>query len=183
MPRGPIQFTSFFNEISHSEGTQFNTFPGRNSRGHGAGISATSFPGLSISNMGLWMPGTNGNHLHFDQTDCQLEPGEVVKESGVYEICHSDEPRISVLLLRNTFFPYCKQCGENVRYKLIQAAPHISEDPDFLEEFPEADPDNPQRRMAVTENTSPLQLGIAHGFRFWQQIVQAWTGGSEGGSV
>jgi hypothetical protein len=29
----------------------------------------------------------------------------------------------------------------------------------------------------------PLQLGIAHGFRFWQQIVQAWGGGSESGNL
>jgi hypothetical protein len=123
----------------------------------------------------------NGNHLQFDQSDCPLSPGESVQESGIYEICHADEPRISVLLLRNSFFPYCKRCKDRVRYKLIQAAPHISEDPDFLEDFPE--PDNPTSKLTAPNNASPLQLGIAHGFRFWQQIVPAWGGGSDSGDL
>src|SRR5215469_46867 len=114
----------------------------------------------------------NGNGVRFDQSDCLLLPGETVQESGVYEICHSDEPRSSLILLRNTFFPYCKQCAEQVRYKLVQSVPHISEDADFLEEFPEADPDSPPAKMAVPNNAFPLQLGIAHGFRFWHEIVQ-----------
>lgn len=124
----------------------------------------------------------NGNHVVYDQSDCPLLPGEIVQESGVYEICHADEPRVSVLLLKNTFFPYCKQCGEDVRYRMVQAAPHISEDPDFLEDFPEIHPDNPETRIVIPNNTSPQQLGIAHGFRFWQ-IVQAWTNGPDGGSL
>lgn len=125
----------------------------------------------------------NGKETSFDQSDCTLVPGESVEESGIYEICHSDEPRSSLILLRNTFFPHCKQCGSLVRYKLIQSVPHISEDSDFLEEFAEAAPDSPLIKMAVPSNTLTLQLGIAHGFRFWQQIVPAWTGGSEGGNL
>lgn len=125
----------------------------------------------------------NGNGTRFDQSDCTLVPGETVEESGIYEICHSDEPRNSLILLRNTFFPHCKRCGDRVRYKLIQAVPHISEDPDFVEEFTEADPDNPIIKMAVPNNTLTLQLGIAHGFRFSQQIIPAWPGGSEGGNL
>lgn len=119
----------------------------------------------------------------FDQSDCLLIPGEIVQESGVYEICHSDEPRSSLILLRNTFFPYCKQCAELVRYKLVQSVPHISEDTDFLEESPETDPESPAKKMAVPMNASPLQLGIAHGFRFWRQMVQTWTGGPEDGNL
>lgn len=123
------------------------------------------------------------NERQFDQSDCLLIPGEIVQESGVYEICHSDEPRSSLILLRNTFFPYCRQCAELVRYKLVQSVPHISEDTDFLEEFPEEDPDSPAKKMAVPNNAFPLQLGIAHGFRFWNQIVQTWTGGPEDGNL
>jgi hypothetical protein len=123
----------------------------------------------------------NGNQIRFEQSDCPFSPGEAVKESGIYEICHLNEPRISVLLLRNTIFPYCKRCGDRVRYKLVQMAPHISEDPDFMEDFPE--PDNPPSKAAVPSNAFPLQLGIAYGFRFWQQIILAWGGGSDGGSV
>lgn len=120
----------------------------------------------------------NGNQEQFSQSDCPISPGDPVMESGIYEICHPDENRMSVLLLRNTFFPFCKRCGERVRYKLVQAAPHISEDPDFLE-----DPDNPGPKMAVPNNAFPLQLGIAHGFRFWQQIIPAWGGSSDSGGL
>jgi len=111
----------------------------------------------------------NGNEDKFDRSDCLLVPGEMVKESGLYDICHADEPRIAMLLLRNTFFPYCRRCGDQVRYKLVQSAPHIAEDPDFLEDSPEPDPaDNPPGKMAVANNAFPFQLGMAHGFRFWQ---------------
>jgi hypothetical protein len=116
-----------------------------------------------------------------DQSDCPLSPGELVEHSGIYEICHVDEPRVSVLLTRHTIFPYCRRCGDLVRYKLVQAAPHISEDPDFLEDFTKID--NPTFRMITPNNTFPLQLGIAHGFRFRQDIVQTWRSGPEGGDL
>jgi hypothetical protein len=116
----------------------------------------------------------------YDQSDCTLIPGAAVIESGVYEICHFDEPRRSVLLLRHTIFPFCRQCGEAVRYKLLQSAPHISEDPDFVEGFRE---DNPIVMSGVLDNSFPLQLGRPHGYRFWQQIVQAWRSSSESGNL
>ncbi len=118
----------------------------------------------------------------FDQSDCPLSPGEEVKDSGIYEICHADEPRTSVLLLRNTLFPYCKRCEGRVRYKLVQAAPHISEDPDFVEDLAEAHNSSSNGTVRTTQ-MFPFQLGIAYGFRFWQQIIPAWGGGSEGGSL
>src|SRR5436305_1465997 len=117
----------------------------------------------------------------YDQSDCPLSAGELIEYSGIYEICHVDEARVTVLLTRNMIFPYCKRCGDAVRYKLIQAAPHISEDPDFLEEFSETD--NPKYKMAVPDNRFPRQLGVAHGFRFWQNVVQAWGGSPEGGDL
>ena len=117
----------------------------------------------------------------FDQSDCQICPGDMVDESGVYEICHSDEPRTTVLLLRSTFFPYCRQCGDSVRFKLVQSAPHISEDPDFLEEA--AKTDNSLLNQPIPISEFPRQLGIAHGFRFLQNIVQAWRSSSESGNL
>lgn len=116
----------------------------------------------------------------YDQDDCLLAPGEAVMESGVYEICHSDEPRVQVLLLRDSLFPSCNRCGETVRYKLLQAAPHISEDPDFLEEPTE---DNPLTTPTILNNPFPVQLGSDHGFRFWHHIVQAWRSGSDRGNI
>jgi len=120
------------------------------------------------------------DQARYDQDDCLLSPGEAVIESGLYEICHSDEPRVQVVLLRDTLFPSCRRCGETVRYKLLQAAPHISEDPDFLEAPTE---DNPLPLPAVLNISFPVQLGRPHGFRFWHHIVQAWRSGSERGDL
>lgn len=118
------------------------------------------------------------NTTTFDQTDCFLAPGELVQQSGIYEICHQDEPRASVILMRNTIFPYCRRCGERVRYKILELIPHISEDPDFQEDPPETD--NPSHKMMIPTPTFPMQLGRAHGFRFQQEAIQAWPG-SPGG--
>jgi hypothetical protein len=108
----------------------------------------------------------------FDQTDCPIHGGETVSKSGVYEICHADEPRTTVLLVTNSVFPFCQRCGEKVRYKLVQAVPHISEDPDFKELFKESD--NPPEDSSAPKSLLPMQLGLAYGFRFWQDTAQAW---------
>ncbi|HEX4604705.1 MAG TPA: hypothetical protein VH724_11965 [Candidatus Angelobacter sp.] len=117
----------------------------------------------------------------FDQTDCLLAPGELVQHSGIYEICHHDEPRSTVIFTRNAIFPYCRQCGERVRYKVLELVPHISEDPDFQEDPPE--PDNPAYKMRIPTSTLPMQLNRAHGFRFQQNDLQAWPSGPEGGDI
>lgn len=103
----------------------------------------------------------------YDQSDCPLNPGESVEQSGIYEICHSDEPRTSLLLLRNSYFPFCRRCGDSVRFKLVQPAPHISEDPDFTESCAEID--SSLLNKSVQMSLFPAQLGIAHGFRFVQE--------------
>jgi hypothetical protein len=117
----------------------------------------------------------------YDQSDCNLNPGEPVIESGIYEICHSDEPRTALLLLRNSIFPFCRKCGDSVRFKLVQAAPHISEDPDFNEEL--AETDNSMLNQGIPNNLSPTQLGIAHGFRFLQEVAPAWGTGTDNGNL
>jgi hypothetical protein len=117
----------------------------------------------------------------FDQSDCSLAPGELIEHSGIYEICHQDEPRANVLLMRNTIFPFCRRCGEMVRYKILELVPHISEDPDFQE-----DPrgtDNPSHKMMIPTSTFPMQLGRAHGFRFQQDCLQTWSNGPQGGDL
>ena len=124
---------------------------------------------------------TPRNTTLFDQTDCVLAPGELVEQSGIYEICHQDEPRATVILMRNTIFPYCRRCGEMVRYKILELVPHISEDPDFQEDPPETD--NPSHKMMIPTPTFPLQLGRAHGFRFQQETLQTWTDGPNGGDI
>jgi hypothetical protein len=117
----------------------------------------------------------------FDQSDCTLIPGEPVAQSGIYEICHSDEPRTSLLLLKNSFFPFCRKCGELVRFKLLQPAPHISEDPDFNEDIPPID--NSMLNQGTQNSLFPTQLGIAHGFRFLQEVAPAWGTGTDNGDL
>jgi len=118
----------------------------------------------------------------YDQSDCTLIPGESVEQSGIYEICHSDEPRTTLLLLRNSFFPFCRHCGNSVRFRLMHAAPHISEDPDFNEAVPETD--NSLLNKATPISLFPTQLGMAHGFRFLQQeVTPAWRTGSDHGDL
>ena len=104
-----------------------------------------------------------------------LTPGELVQHSGIYEICHHDEPRSTVILTRHTIFPYCRQCGEQVRYKILELVPHISEDPDFQEEIDE--PDNPPYMMRIPTTTFPMQLNRAHGFRFQHDHLQTGPNG------
>ncbi len=123
----------------------------------------------------------NRGSIESDRTDCYLNPGELVEVSGIYEICHADEQRATVLLTRGSFFPFCKKCGEHVRFKLLQAAPHIGEDPDFMES--ESSWDNSLMNKGTQTNAFPTQLGMAHGFRFCQEVVQAWRVGTEAGDL
>lgn len=121
------------------------------------------------------------NNTIFDQADCLLTPGELVQYSGIYEICHHDEPRSTVILTRNTIFPYCRICGEQVRYKILELVPHISEDPDFQEDMPS--PDNPPYKMSIPTSTFPMQLNKAHGFRFQQDSLQTGPDGPPFGDL
>jgi CheY-like chemotaxis protein len=55
-------------------------------------------------------------------------PGELVRDSGVYAVIHSDHrPRHESTLLAGTKFPSCKVCGAEVRFSLVMPVrkPHI----------------------------------------------------------
>jgi hypothetical protein len=58
-------------------------------------------------------------------------PAEEVPESGIYHVIHKSGERDSVVLLRASLFPSCEDCGERVRYKVLQTAPYIFHDEDF----------------------------------------------------
>lgn len=76
-----------------------------------------------------------------------------------------------MILTVNEVFPCCRRCGDKVRYKLLQAAPHICEDPDFNETVSVGGGIPP--KPLAQKHALPLQLGWDHGFRFWQDPVQA----------
>lgn len=58
---------------------------------------------------------------------------ETVPETGVYRVFHSGH-RVSheALLLKQTRFPRCTQCGNDVHYEFMQPVYEIEKDPDFL---------------------------------------------------
>ena len=128
--------------------------------------SATELEGyVALVNLKSLFKKINGGRGKRPQGDCPFEPGEIVAESGLYEICHSDEPRTSAVLVRGERFPVCNRCGEEVRYKLLQAVPHISEDPDFA-----LPADNPANLSASPTGQFPRQLGATHGYRYCQEL-------------
>ena len=58
--------------------------------------------------------------------------GEAVPETGIYRVFHAPH-RVThdVTLLHDHLFPRCAVCKEEVRFKLVQAAPRIDLDPSF----------------------------------------------------
>ena len=64
-----------------------------------------------------------------------LRCGDTVPQSGIYEALHmqhnADSEGLSVVALRGETVQPCADCGEEVRLRLLHAAPHISEDADF----------------------------------------------------
>ena len=62
--------------------------------------------------------------------------GEVVRQSGIYEVLHDREHREAheVVMISGAHFPDCETCKEKVRFRLIRTAPYIFQDSDFDEE-------------------------------------------------
>ncbi len=68
---------------------------------------------------------------HGEPFDAAYRAGDVVPESGIYRVeCH-DQGQETAAFLRGHVFPSCGICGRRARYRLVQAAPYIHEDPDF----------------------------------------------------
>ena len=51
----------------------------------------------------------------------EFRPGKLVPHSGVYRVYH-DAHRLmhEAALLRNEPFPFCRQCGTEVRFQLVR---------------------------------------------------------------
>jgi hypothetical protein len=93
-----------------------------------------------------WVGASGG----FESTEeCTYRAGELVDQTGIYEVCHTDEQRQTVVLVRAQFFPECVCCGIEVRYRLLQAAPHVYEDEDFRPEEPETGTKQPVQPRVV----------------------------------
>ncbi len=64
------------------------------------------------------------------------KPGDVVRQSGIYEVVHDREHRVAhvVVMIAGDAFPNCETCDQNVRFRLVRTAPYIFQDQDFEEE-------------------------------------------------
>lgn len=61
-----------------------------------------------------------------------FQPAEPAPESGIYQVLHYRH-RLSheVTIHRGDVFPYCSECGNNVRFRLVRVAPELTEDRSF----------------------------------------------------
>jgi len=66
-----------------------------------------------------------------DSNDCPYAAGDLVPDSGIYELCHQDKPADTLVFIRGAVFSECVCCGSKARYRLLRAAPYLMEDPDF----------------------------------------------------
>ncbi len=62
-----------------------------------------------------------------------FRPGDVIAESGIYEVTHYRGHRAThdAVMVRGNQFPACDQCGASVRFKIKRTAPYIFHDEDF----------------------------------------------------
>ncbi len=77
-------------------------------------------------------PGSNRPHKP-RSTRAGFRPGDVIRESGIYEVVHYRGHRAThdAVMVRGTQFPACDQCGASVRFKIKRTAPYIFHDEDF----------------------------------------------------
>src|SRR5215475_4862382 len=72
---------------------------------------------------------------HGERHTSLFAAGEIVKETGIYEVVHDQQHRTAheVVMLSGDSFPPCETCEERVRFRLIRTAPYIFQDEDFGE--------------------------------------------------
>jgi hypothetical protein len=78
----------------------------------------------------------NLHHGRTRQHERRYRSGEVVRQSGIYEVLHDREHRESheVVMISGDRFPDCETCNDKVRFRLVRTAPYIFQDEDFEEE-------------------------------------------------
>lgn len=78
----------------------------------------------------------SGRHGDPRPNSRRFRAGEVVRQSGIYEVMHDRDHREAheVVMISGESFPDCETCKEKVRFRLIRTAPYIFQDEDFGEE-------------------------------------------------
>ncbi len=75
----------------------------------------------------------SGRHGGSRPNGRRYRAGEVVRQSGIYEVVHDRDHREAheVVMISGERFPDCETCKEKVRFCLIRTAPYIFQDEDF----------------------------------------------------
>lgn len=78
----------------------------------------------------------SGRHGGSRPNSRRYRAGEVVRQSGIYEVMHDRDHREAheVVMISGESFPDCETCKEKVRFRLVRTAPYIFQDEDFEEE-------------------------------------------------
>jgi hypothetical protein len=59
----------------------------------------------------------------FDSSKKSHQPGEPVPTTGIYKVVHHGHRESHEVVLRlSDRFPFCQQCGSQVRFELVHAA-------------------------------------------------------------
>jgi hypothetical protein len=59
-------------------------------------------------------------------------PGQMVPISGVYTVVHQGHRKEhEVIAIRGEEFPLCRICNDEVRFRVVQVAPHMTHDFDL----------------------------------------------------
>ena len=68
--------------------------------------------------------------------DRRYRSGEIVRQSGIYEVVHelSHREAHEAVMISGEPFPDCDTCKSKVRFRLVRTAPYIFQDEDFEEE-------------------------------------------------
>ncbi len=97
-------------------------------------LRRSSRQAIEIHQGGIKGPGRSSRG---SSTVKNYKPGDVVRQSGIYEVVHDREHRAAhdVVMIENNVFPTCETCEQKVRFRLVRMAPYIFRDQDFEEDI------------------------------------------------
>jgi hypothetical protein len=82
--------------------------------------------------------GNGGKHTPRKRSEHRtiFTAGEVIPESGIYEVIHEHGHRGTheSVLVKGDPFPSCDTCHAQVRFRVVRMAPYIFDDQDFGDE-------------------------------------------------
>lgn len=80
--------------------------------------------------------GVRGGGKHRGTSLPLFRPGQVVPESGIYEVIHDADHRQAhdAVMIMGNRFPSCDSCEQRVRFRIVRTAPYIFQDQDFEEQ-------------------------------------------------